>query len=145
MGPLDGYLPYLLNRAGARIATAFSEEVRPLGATLQTWRVLAALHERDGRRMGDLSETTSIEVSTLTRLVDNMEEKGLVARRRDAADARAVTLHAAPAGRRMTRIILPIAERYEKVALRGFSEAEATVLKTALRRLFDNMDGLRKS
>ncbi len=145
MGPLDGYLPYLLNRAGARIAAAFSEEVRPLGATLQTWRVLAALHERDGRRMGDLSETTSIEVSTLTRLVDNMESKGLVARRRDAADARAVTLHATPAGRRMTRIILPIAERYEKVALEGFSEAEARVLKTALRRLFDNMDGLRKS
>ena len=145
MGPLDGYLPYLLNRAGARIATAFSEEVRPLGATLQTWRVLAALRERDGRRMGDLSETTSIEVSTLTRLVDNMESKGLVARRRDAADARAVTLHATPAGRRMTRIILPIAERYEKVALEGFSEAEARVLKTALRRLFDNMDGLRKS
>jgi DNA-binding MarR family transcriptional regulator len=145
MGPLDDYLPYLLNRAGARIATAFSEEVRPLGATLQTWRVLAALHERDGRRMGDLSETTSIEVSTLTRLVDGMEKKGLVARRRDAADARAVTLHATPAGRRMTRIILPIAARYEKVALLGFSEAEATVLKTALRRLFDNMDGLRKS
>ena len=145
MGPLDGYLPYLLNRAGARIATAFGEEVRPLGATLQTWRVLAALRERDGRRMGDLSETTSIEVSTLTRLVDNMENEGLVARRRDAADARAVTLHATPAGRRMTRMILPIAERYEKVALQGFSEAEATVLKTALRRLFDNMDGLRRS
>lgn len=145
MGPLNGYLPYLLNRAGARIAAAFSEEVRPLGATLQTWRVLVALHERDGRRMGDLSETTSIEVSTLTRLVDNMESKGLVARRRDAADARAVTLHATPAGRRMTRIILPIAERYEKVALLGFSDVEAKVLKTALRRLFDNMDGLRKS
>ena len=145
MGPLDGYLPYLLNRAGARIAMAFSKEVRPLGATLQTWRVLAALRERDGRRMGDLSETTSIEVSTLTRLVDNMETEGLVARRRDAADARAVTLHATPAGRRMTRMILPIAERYEKVALLGFSEAEATVLKTALRRLFDNMDGLRRS
>jgi DNA-binding MarR family transcriptional regulator len=142
---LDGYLPYLLNRAGTRIATAFSEEVRPLGATLQTWRVLAALHERDGRRMGDLSEITSIEVSTLTRLVDNMESKGLVSRRRDAADARAVTLHAMPPGRRMTRMILPIAERYEKVALKGFSEAEVSVLKTALRRLFDNMDGLRKS
>ncbi len=142
MGPLDGYLPYLLNRVGARIAAAFSEEIRPLGATLQTWRVLAALHERDGRRMGDLSETTSIEVSTLTRLVDNMEGKELVSRRRDAADARAVTLHATPAGRRMTRLILPIAERYEKVALLGFSEAEAKVLKTALRRLFDNMDGL---
>lgn len=143
MGPLDGYLPYLLNRAGARIATAFSEEVRPLGATLQIWRVLAALHDRDGRRMGDLSETTSIEVSTLTRLVDGMEKKGLATRRRDISDARVVTLFVTTAGRRMTQKILPIAQRYEKVVLQGFSEAEAAMLKAALHRLYDNMDALQ--
>jgi MarR family transcriptional regulator, organic hydroperoxide resistance regulator len=143
MGPLDSYLPYLLNRAGQRIAASFGEEVRPLGATLQMWRVLAALRERDGRRMGDLSETTSIEVSTLTRLVDNMENKGLVARRRDGDDARVVLLHATPAGRRLTQRILPIAERYEAVALAGFSAVESEVLKTALRRLYANMDGLK--
>jgi DNA-binding MarR family transcriptional regulator len=142
MGPLDSYLPYLLNRAGARIATSFSEEVRPLGATLQMWRVLAALRERDGRRMGDLSATTSIEVSTLTRLVDSMEVKGLVARRRAADDARVVELSVTAAGRRLTQKILPIAERYEQVALAGFSAAEADRLKAALRRLYANMDGL---
>ena len=145
MGPLDSYLPYLLNRAGARIATAFNDEVRPLGATLQIWRVLAALREQDGRRMGDLSDTTSIEVSTLTRLVDSMEQKGLVARRRDANDARAILLHVAPAGRRLTQRILPIAERYEAVALAGFTAGEAEVLKAALRRLYANMDGLTDS
>ena len=117
--------------------------MRPLGATLQIWRVLAALREQDGRRMGDLSDTTSIEVSTLTRLVDNMEKKGLVARRRDADDARAILLHVAPAGRRLTQRILPIAERYEAVALGGFSAGEAEVLKAALRRLYANMDGLK--
>src|SRR5262249_19608463 len=140
---LDSYLPYLLNRAGARIAAAFSEDVRPLGATLQMWRVLAALREQDGRRMGDLSETTSIEVSTLTRLGDSMEEKGLVARRRHAGDARAVLLHVSPAGRRLTQRILPIAERYETVALSGFNAGEAETLKTALRRLYANLDGLK--
>ena len=142
MGPLDSYLPYLLNRAGARIAASFSEEVRPLGATLQMWRVLAALREHDGRRMGDLSETTSIEVSTLTRLVDNMEKKGLVARRRNGEDARVVALHVTPAGRRLTQRIIPIAERYEAVALAGFSAAETKTLKAALRRLYVNMEGL---
>ena len=140
MGPLDSYLPYLLNRAGARIASAFSEEVRPLGATLQMWRVLAALREQDGRRMGDLSATTSIEVSTLTRLVDTIEKKGLVARRRDAGDARVVLLHVTGAGRRLAQRILPIAERYEGVALAGFNVAEAEILKAALRRLYANMD-----
>jgi DNA-binding MarR family transcriptional regulator len=143
MGPLDSYLPYLLNRAGARLAAAFGEEVRPLGATLQTWRVLAALRERDGRRMGDLAETTSIEVSTLSRVVDSMERNGLVARRRDGADARAIALHATAAGRRLTRRIVPIAARYEQVVLAGFGPAEATALKAALRRLYANMEGLR--
>ena len=138
MGPLETYLPYLLNRAGVRIADAFSKEIRPLGATLQMWRVLAALRELDGCRMGDLSQTTSIEVSTLTRLVDSMEKKKLVARRGDPADARAIVLHATPAGRSLTRRILPIAERYEKVALQGFDVAEGKRLKAALRRLYDN-------
>jgi DNA-binding MarR family transcriptional regulator len=144
MGPLDSYLPYLLNRAGARIAASFSEEVRPLGATLQMLRVLAALREHDGRRMSDLSETTSIEVSTLTRLVDNMEKKGLVARRRDAGDARVVALHVTPAGRRLTQRIIPIAERYERVALASFTAAEADTLKAALRRLYSNMEALER-
>jgi DNA-binding MarR family transcriptional regulator len=145
MSPLDSYLPYLLNRAGARIAASFSEEVRPLGATLQMWRVLAALREQDGRRMGDLSATTSIEVSTLTRLIDGMEKKGLVARRRDPQDARAIVLHVAPAGRRLTQRIVPIAERYETVALAGFNSAETRTLKAALRRLYANMEGLERS
>lgn len=144
MGPLDSYLPYLLNRAGVRIAMAFGEEVRPLGASLQIWRVLAALRESDGRRMGELSKTISIEVSTLTRLVDNMEKDGLVERRRDAADARAIALHVTAAGRRMTRRLLPIAERYEAVALDGFTAQEADVLKQALRRLYDNIEELER-
>jgi len=142
MGPLEQYVPYLLNRAGARIAAAFNADMRQIGASLQVWRVLAALREQDGRRMGDLSKTTSIEVSTLTRLVDNMEKDGLVVRRREAGDARAISLHVTPNGRRLTQRIVPIAERYEAVALKGFSAAEIAVLKKALRRLYDNMDAL---
>jgi DNA-binding MarR family transcriptional regulator len=144
MGPLELYLPYLLNRAGARIAAAFNAEMRQIGASLQVWRVLAALREQDGRRMGDLAKTTSIEVSTLTRLVDNMEKDGLVARRRASGDARAVTLHVTASGRRLTQRIVPIAERYEAVALKGFTAGEAEVLKKALRRLYDNMDALER-
>jgi DNA-binding MarR family transcriptional regulator len=144
MGPLAQYLPYLLNRAGARIAAAFNAEVRQVGASLQVWRVLAALREQDGRRMGDLSKTTSIEVSTLTRLVDNMEKDGLVVRRREAGDARAISLYVTPSGRRLTQRIVPIAERYETVALKGFTAGEIVVLKKALRRLYDNMDALER-
>jgi DNA-binding MarR family transcriptional regulator len=143
MGPLDDYLPYLLNRAGTRIAVAFAAEVRSLGASLQMWRVLAALREKAGLRMGDLAATTSIRISTLTRLVDGMAKKRLVARRRAPDDARVILLHATDAGRRLTLTLLPVAKRYEQVALRGFTPGEARALKAALRRLYANMDGLK--
>ena len=49
---------------------------------------------------------------------------------------------ATPAGRRLTRRLLPIAERYETVALQGFDAREAKALKAFLRRLYANMDAL---
>ena len=69
---------------------------------------------------------------------------GLVARRRDAADARVVALHVTPAGRRLTQRITPIAERYERVALAGFTAVENDTLKAALRRLYINMEALER-
>ena len=65
---LTRYLPYLVNRTGVRIATAFGEELRPHGITLQMWRVLAALDHADGQRISDLAALTSIDVSTSSRL-----------------------------------------------------------------------------
>jgi MarR family transcriptional regulator, organic hydroperoxide resistance regulator len=72
-----------------------------------------------------------------------MEKKGLVERRRDAEDARVVALYVTAAGKRLTQRIVPIAERYEKVALEGFDPREAEALKAALRRLYSNMDQLK--
>lgn len=142
MLPLDNYIPYLLNRAGARIAQSFSDEMRALGTTLQAWRVLAALRDRDGPRVSELSDRTSIEISTLSRVLDGMETQGLITRRRAADDGRVVTLHVAPAGRRLTDRIVPIAERYERVAVTGLSSSETETLKHLLRRVYANMDGL---
>jgi DNA-binding MarR family transcriptional regulator len=136
---LAGYLPYLLNRAGSRIATSFSAVARDYGISLQMWRVLAALHHRDGQRIGDLADTTSIEVSTLSRAIGTMEGKGLVKRRRPGGDARTVTVHRTRAGIDLTDRMIPLAAHYEDVALAGFTADEAAMLKALLRRLYDNM------
>jgi DNA-binding MarR family transcriptional regulator len=147
MFDLASYLPYLLNRAGTRIADAFTEVLRPHGITLTMWRVLAALDHEDGQRMGQIATLTSIEVSTLSRLVDALERKKLVERRRPTArgggaDARAVTVHFTAAGRRLTQQLIPTALDYETIALDGFSAAETRQIKALLLRLFHNMDRL---
>ena len=143
---LTHYLPYLLNRAGTRIAESFSVMLRQHhGITLQMWRVLAALQHRDGQRVGELSETTSIEVSTLSRLLNTMEGHGLVERRRpqrSGGDARIVTICLTEEGRETTSRIIPVARDYEAVALSGFTESEIAELKRLLGRLYDNMAAL---
>lgn len=139
---LSRYLPYLLNRAGAHIASAFNRRVREYGITLPIWRVLAALNHRDGQRISQLAEMTAIEVSTLSRVINLMVRKRLTGRRRSGGDARAVTVHLTAAGRMLTRRIIPVAREYEAVALAGFSKAEADMLRAMLVRLYGNMQRL---
>jgi MarR family transcriptional regulator, organic hydroperoxide resistance regulator len=140
---LTRYLPYLVNRAGVRIATAFGEVLRVHGITLPMWRVLAALDHADGQRISDLAALTSIDVSTLSRILDAMQEKGFVERRRgNGGDARVVTVHETEAGHMLTGKIIPLARHYEEVALRGFTAEEEQALKAMLVRVYRNIAAL---
>src|SRR5690606_39298370 len=78
---LAQYVPYLLNRAGRRVADAFTRELGGFGVTLPMWRVMASLRSEGPQRLGDLSELTAIAASTLSRLLGQMQEKGPVRRR----------------------------------------------------------------
>ena len=136
------YLPYLINRTGVELAGAFSREIGHHGVTLQMWRVLAALHHRDGLRISDLAGLTSIDISTLSRLIGKMEKRCLVTRRRSPeADGRVVTVVVTPAGQAATRAIVPVAQRYETMALAGFTADEAAALKQMLIRVYANLAG----
>ena len=84
---LAEFIPYLLNRAGVRIGLAFGRDIESLGVTLPMWRVMVALWENGDRRLGELAERTSIDVSTLSRLLLTLQRKGFIVRRRSGTDA----------------------------------------------------------
>lgn len=144
MFDLASYLPYLVNRIGVRLAGAFGKELAAYGITLPMWRVLAALRQRGGQRVGRLAEATSIEVSTLSRLLAGMERRGLVRRERASEDARSVLVELTQAGARLTQRIIPQALHYEDVALRDFDRADAEALKNMLVRVYDNIGALEE-
>ncbi len=139
---LDRYLPYLINRAGVSLATRFSAALRAAGIALQDWRVLAALRERDGQRLTELAQRTSIEVSTLSRLVGGLEANGLVSRNRDSGDARAIAIRLTPAGERVTATLTPAAQQLEAAAVAGLTQDEIAQLKNLLERIYGNLAGL---
>ena len=139
MFDLGQYLPYLINRAGARLAVEFGREIRRHGIVLQEWRALAALAAHGDQRLSDLASLTSIDLSPLSRLVGRMIRAGLLSRGRADGDRREVTVALTARGRRTARAIVPVARRYERRALRDFRPAEEEALKALLVRVYANL------
>lgn len=137
---LQNFLPYLLNRAGLRIGVLFSHDVEPYGVTLPMWRVLIELWHNGNHRLGELSERTSIDLSTLSRLLVTMQRKDLIVRRRSGLDGRALSLSLTERGLELTEKIAPYALRYERIAMRGLSERDVKKLKELLKAVFSNLE-----
>lgn len=138
---LEVTLPYLLNRAGVRIGNAFNEEMKAHGLTLQMWRALASLYHEDGQSVTELAAHTSIELSTVSRLVSAGVRKGHM-RRRAGGDARTLRIELTSSGRELTERIIPLARLYEQVALAGFADAEVALLRQLLERIYVNIAGV---
>ncbi len=139
---LTDSLAYLLNRTGERTGELFARRLAPFGVTLPMYRVLAALLERDRQRLGDLGVMTSIEVSTLSRLVGAMTLRGLTSRERVQGDGRAVTISLTGAGRTLTKRLVPIAIHHEQVSLQDVPPDAAAQLKRHLISIHDNLDAI---
>jgi MarR family transcriptional regulator, organic hydroperoxide resistance regulator len=137
---LDNYLPYLINRVGTIIAEQFAgEALAAYGLSIAMWRVMAALASAGAQRQIDLSGLTSIEVSTLSRIVTRLVRMGVVSRTRSASSTREVVVRLTPKGNAQVARLIPIARNYEDVAITGLSAADVTVLKSCLRRVYANM------
>ena len=139
---LTDAFPYLITRVGVRMGELFSRRLESYGVTLPMYRVMAALWQCGNQRLGDLSEMTSVEISTLSRLVGVMQRKGLLSRTRPHSNGRTVEINLTRSGRGLVERLIPFAQRHEEVGLRGFAADEVAVLKKNLVTVYRNLDVL---
>ena len=105
--------------------------------------MLAALAEQaKPLRLVELSPLTSADLSTLSRLVADMHEAGLVSRERPANDQRSLQVKLTPAGRKLYERLVPFAAYSEEAAAGGLSRHDFESLKVTLRLLYKNLDRL---
>jgi DNA-binding MarR family transcriptional regulator len=129
-----------VNRVGSIVAEQFGEEaLAPYGLSIAMWRVLAALASAGEQRQIDLADLTSIDSSTLSRLVTRLIRVGLVTRMRSATSSREVVVKLSAKGNTIVAGLIPIARDYETAAIGGLSPEELMVLKRCLRRMYSNM------
>lgn len=137
---LQNFVPYLLNRAGMSIGVMFSRDIEPYGITLPMWRVLIELWHKGEHRLGDLAELTSIDISTLSRLLVNMQHDDLIVRQRSGSDRRALSLTLTKKGLELVETVMPFALYYERQAIKGLNRQEVFQLKLLLRKVFTNLE-----
>ena len=140
MYKLTDSFPYLLNRVGVRMGELFSRRIAPYGVTLPMYRVMAALAEMPGQRLGELCEMTTVELSTLSRLIGTMEKLKLVSRSRLEGNARTVSIHLTKDGTKLLKVLMPMAQHYEDVATSEMSPAQVKALKKTLADIYVRLD-----
>lgn len=90
---------HLLHRALQLALDIYAEETGPDAVTQRQYAVLSAVAAHEGLTQTDLVRATGIDRSTLADLVARMIGKGLLARQRSTADARANTVSLTSEGR----------------------------------------------
>jgi MarR family transcriptional regulator, organic hydroperoxide resistance regulator len=139
---LTNSLPYMLNRVGVRMGDLFSRRIAGYSVTLPMYRVMAALWEKADQRLGDLAAMTTIEISTLSRLIGEMKRRGLVTRSRLKDNARTVAINLTPKGRTLVEELIPIAMHFEEVAVRTFPSKNILDLKTVLAEIYESLNSI---
>jgi DNA-binding MarR family transcriptional regulator len=82
-------LGFLISDVSRLMRRRFDERARLIGVTRAQWRTLTTLSRHEGINQGAIADLLEVEPITLCRMIDRLEEAGLVERRRDPGDRRA--------------------------------------------------------
>ena len=138
---LSDYLPYLVNRVGTIMAEQFgAETLAPHGLSIAQWRVLAVLAAKGRQRQIDLADLTSIDASTLSRIVTRLVALGIATRARSMSSNREVAVALSAKGSALVARLIAPARRIEADASAGLSPSDLAALKRCLRRMYGNME-----
>lgn len=137
---LSNYLPYLINRVGFALVHNFTgDALARHDLSIAMWRVLAALSNNGEQRLIDLAGMTSIDVSTLSRLVTRLVHTGLASRKRSKTSNREVLIELTAKGRDIVDRLIPIARDLEGAAIADIPARDLAVVKRSLRRMYENL------
>lgn len=138
------YLPSigrLLDFAHRGSTTLSERRLKEHGLTLKQWVPLTALWRGSPMTEGELSEYTRMSPSSLNRLLDRMEAKALVKRRKDPEDRRRVLVDLGPAGAELSGL-LGFYEEVNDVLTKGMTQMERVQMVSLMEKMVANLEGV---
>lgn len=137
--PMSDSLGFLISDVSRLMRRRFDERARLIGVTRTQWRTLTTLSRNEGINQGGLADLLEVEPITLCRMIDRLEEAGLVERRRDPADRRAWQIFLTPKALPLLGQLRGLADGMIENALSGLDDARRAQLMQSLGTIRANL------
>jgi DNA-binding MarR family transcriptional regulator len=128
---------FLLAQLGAHAASVFADRLLPLELRPAEVGVLSRLARSPGESQRALADALGMHAPRLVALIDDLEERGLVERRRDPRDRRNYAISLTKAGRQTLRQISAVVKQHEQAMTAALGDEERAQLASLLRRIAD--------
>jgi len=134
-------LPYLgktAKLAGFYFIDTFHESGIELSK--EQWIVLKKLHDKDGQTQNDLAFITNRSKTSLTRLINTMEKKGLVFRMLSKEDKRINHIYLSDSGKETFLTSLPVIKKLTKDLQENISSEDLSKTIQVLNQIQNNIN-----
>jgi len=136
--PLDDSVGYWVHRLHRAMNSAFQRRLLALGVTPPEWTVL--VHCSLGiASPAELAERIDIDRAAISRLLDQMEGKGLIAQEPHPSDGRCTLVGLTPVGRDLVPKLVSQSREVNQQFLRHLSKEERAELLTSLKKVIGEL------
>jgi DNA-binding MarR family transcriptional regulator len=133
--PGEADFTYLLVQLGAHLAQEFAERLAPLGLEPRHAGTLFRLAATEGLSQQAIGDLIGLNPTRMVFLVDELEQLGLVERRKNPADRRSYSLYLTDKGRDKLREIRASTIKHQDELGASLTKTERVQLTSMLRRL----------
>lgn len=142
---LDQSVAYAIARTGKAIKFELRRYFREAGVdiTSEQYALLCRLWEQEGRSQKELAECSFKDTANITRMIDVLEGKDIVRRRRDPKDRRTYRIYLTEKGKELRDKVTPIVLSQGERAYSCLTEKEQKSLLDMLNRLYNHINYMR--
>ena len=140
LGIADKMVIYNLRSGWFQISKLYNEMALEHDTTVSMAFVLLAINEEEGTPVTRIAPRMGMEPNSLSRILKSMEEKGFIARQRDAVDKRMAYVNLTKKGREKREIALRAVFRLEKAIVNQIDEEKLAAFFEVARHIPDAID-----
>lgn len=136
-----GFLISRIKQVGGRLFDRMLSEADVDAFNGAQGRILYILWQKDGLTISRISAQTSLANTTLTSMLDRMEQSGLIVRSPSPTDRRALLIHLTDKAKSLQQDYDRISQQMNELYYLGFTDAEILQFEGYLTRILNNLQG----